>query len=51
MSKVRKVAYLPEQVASDLERFSKNYSSESAYINEAVRQLNAKERKANEQCN
>ena len=45
MSKVRKVAYLPEKVSKEMEENAKEFSSESAYIVEAIRQLNKKQSK------
>ena len=45
MPKIKKVSYMPEMVAKEMEKNAKNYSSESAYIAEAVRQLNAKEKR------
>lgn len=45
MKTVRKVVYLPPKVAEEMEKNAKNYTSESAYMVEAVRAKNRKERK------
>lgn len=45
MANVRTVAYLPEKVSKEMKEHAKNYSSESAYIVEAVRQMNEKQSK------
>lgn len=45
MANVRTVAYLPEKVSKEMKKHAENYSSESAYIVEAVREKNAREKK------
>lgn len=49
MANVRTVAYLPEKVSKEMKDNAKNYSSESAYITEAVRQMNQRETKKNKE--
>lgn len=49
MANVRTVAYLPERVSEEMKKHAKDYSSESAYIVEAVRQMNEKQAKKNKQ--
>ncbi len=45
MASVRTVAYLPKKVSEEMKKYAENYSSESAYIVEAVREKNAREKK------